>query len=176
MWRKAFDTIDHQILIKKLSQYSIQDDEFNFFESYLENKTQCCSVNGKLSDRQKTEYGVPQGSILGPLLLIIYMNDLPLFVTNAQISMYADDTSLYNNIKSVSEIKDNLIPAFLKICDWLRSNKLSLNTVKTEFMVIGSQNKLNNMDSDPVTTPYLISIDGFTIKRTKVVKVPRTGG
>ena len=91
-------------------------------------------------------------------------------VTNVQISMYADDTSLYNNIKSVSEIKDNLIPASLKICDWLRSNKLSLNTVKTEFMVIGSQNKLNNMDSDPVTTPHLISIAGFTIKRTKVVK------
>ena len=127
-------------------------------------------MNGKLSDRQKVEYGVPQASILGPLLFIIYMNDLPLFVTSAQISMYADDTSLYNNIKSVSEIKDNLIPAFLKICDWLRSSKLSLNTVKTEFMVIGSQNELNNMDSDPVTTPYLISIDGFTIKRTKVVK------
>ena len=70
----------------------------------------------------------------------------------------------------VCEIKDNLIPAFLKICVWLGSNKLSLNTVKTEFMVIGSQNKLNNMDSDPMTTPYLISIDGFTIKRTKVVK------
>ena len=58
------------------------------------------------------------------------MNDLPLFVTNAQISMYADDTSLYNNIKSVSEIKDNLIPAFLKICDWLRSNKVNLDTVR----------------------------------------------
>ena len=126
--RKAFDTIDHQILIKKLSQYGIQDDELNFFESYLENRKRCCSVNGKLSDRQKIEYGVPQGSILGPLLFIIYVNDLPLFVTNAQISMHADDTSLYNNIKSVSEIKDNLIPAFLKICDWLRSNKLSLNT------------------------------------------------
>ena len=140
--RKAFDTIDHQILTKKLSQYGIRDDELNFFQSYLENGTQCYSVNGKLSDREKIECRVPQGSILGPLLFIIYINDLPLFVTNAQISMYADDTSLYNNIKSVSEIKDNLIPAFLKICDWLRSNKLSLNTVKTEFMVIGSQNKL----------------------------------
>ena len=166
--RKAIDTIDHQILIKKLSQYGIQDDEF--LSVIPGNRTQCCSVNGKLSDRQKIEYGVPQGSILGPLLFIIYMNDLPLFVTSVQISMYADDTSLYNDIKSVSEIKDNLISAFPKICDWLRSNKLSLNTVKTEFMAIGSQNKLNNMDSDPVTTPYLISTDGFTIKRTKVVK------
>ena len=168
--RKAFDTIGHEILIKKVSQYGIQDNELNFFQSYLENRTQCCSVNGKLSDRQKIECGIPQGSILGPLLFIIYMNDLPLFVTNAQISMYANDTSLCNKIKQVSEIKDNLIPAFLKICDWLRSNKLSLNTVKTEFMVIGTQNKLKNMDSDSVTTPYLISIDGFTIKRTKVVK------
>ena len=66
-------------------------------------------------------------------------------------------------LKSVSEIRDNLIPAFLKICDWLRSNKRSLNTVNTEFMVIGSLSKLNNMDSVPVTTPYLISIDSFTI-------------
>ena len=118
--RKAFDTTDHQILIKKLSQGGIQDDKLNFFQSYQENRAQCCSENGKLSDRQKVEYGAPQGSILGPLLFIIYMNDLPLFVTNVQISMYADDTSLYNNIKSVSEIEDNLIPAFLKICNWLR--------------------------------------------------------
>ena len=70
----------HQILIKKLSQYGTQDDELNFFASYLENRTHCCSVNGKLSDRQKIEYGVPQGSILGPLLFIIYMNDLPLLL------------------------------------------------------------------------------------------------
>ena len=69
------------------------------------------------------------------------MNDLPIFVTNAQISMYANYTSLYNNIKSASEIKDNLISASLKTCDWLRSNKLSLNTVKTEFIVIGSQKR-----------------------------------
>ena len=68
------------------------------------------------------------------------MNNLPLFVANAQISLSADDTSLYNDIKLVSEIKDNLILAFLKICEWLRSYKLILNTVKTEFIVIGSQN------------------------------------
>ena len=61
-----------------------------------------------------------------------------------------------SKIKSVSEIKDTLIPAFLKICDWLRSNKLSPNTVKTEFMVIGFQSKLNNRDGDPVTTPYIL--------------------
>ena len=97
--RKAFDTIDHKILIKKLPQHGIQDDELNFLQSYLETRTKCCSVNGKLSDRQKIKYGVPQGLILGPLLLIIYMNDLPIFGTNPQISMYADDTSLYNDIQ-----------------------------------------------------------------------------
>ena len=88
--RKAFDTTDHQILIKKLSQCGIRDDELNFFQSYQENRTQCCNVNLKLSDKQKIEHGVPQGSILGPLLFIIYMSDLPLFVTNAQVSMFAN--------------------------------------------------------------------------------------
>ena len=79
-----------------------------------------------------------------------------LFCYSVQISIYANDTSLYKDIISVSEIKDNLVPDKLKIRDWLRSNELGLNTFKTEFMVNGSQTKLNYMDGGPLTTPYLI--------------------
>ena len=93
--RKAFDTVNHQILLDKLHCYGIGEGELLFFRSYLQNRTQCCSVNGQISTLQTATCGVPQGSILGPLLFIIYMNDLPAFVQVANITMYADDTSLH---------------------------------------------------------------------------------
>ena len=86
--------MNHQILLDKLHCYGIGDRELLFFRSYLQNCTQCCSVSGQISPLQKLICGVPQWSILGPLLFIIYMNDLPTFVQEANITMFADDTSL----------------------------------------------------------------------------------
>ena len=86
---KAFDTVNHQILLDKLHCYRIGDGEL-FFRFYLRSRTQCCNVNGQISTLQTVTCGVLQWSILGPLLFIVYMNDLPAFVQETNVTMYAD--------------------------------------------------------------------------------------
>ena len=89
--KKAFDTIDHRMLVNKLSQFGVCDDSLKFFESHISERVQCCSVNGYTITLRHIKYGVPQGSIFGPLLFIIYMNGLPNVVQNSKICMYADE-------------------------------------------------------------------------------------
>ena len=93
--------------------------------------------------------GVLKGSILGPLLFIIYKNDLPNFVKDSNISMYADDTGLSSKIFNVLENNSELLPVFLKVSDWLKANKLSLNIVKTEYIIIGTSQKLMHLGVVP---------------------------
>ena len=130
--RKAFDTVDHMILLHKLNCYGIQGDFLKLFQtfskSYLTDRMQCCNVNGYLSPLQIINCGVPQGSIVGPLLFIVYMNDLPRSVNSVDITMFADDTNFMRTISSFNEIKVELIPTLHKVYNWLTSNKLSLNS------------------------------------------------
>ena len=99
------------------------------------------------------------------------MNDLPLAVAdNAEITMYANDTSMYRAFNNINSLADELILAFGKIFEWLKSRKLALNSLKTEFMIIGTLHKLNNLDILPESTQYLTPIDGSYIRRVKQVK------
>ena len=169
--RKAFHTVDHTILLQKLNCYGIQGDSVKLLESYLTDRMQCCSVNGHISPLEIIKYGVPQGSILGPLLFIVYTNDVPKSVNNVDITMFADDTNFMRTISSLNEIKDELIPALRKVYNWLTCNKLSLNSVKTEFMIIGTANGLEKLDKCLVSTPYLISSGpDCHIRRVRCVK------
>ena len=86
------------------------------------------------------------------------------------VTMYAADTSLDKAIRTSQELREELVPAFAKVCGWLKSNKFSLNTVKTEFMIIGRPHRLNRLDENPESTPYIIIVDGGEVKRTKCVK------
>ena len=99
--KKAFDTVDHEILLSKLNKYGIEDMENMWFKSYLNNRNQKCFVNGYLSQNRSLACGIPQGTILGPLLFILYINDLPNCLSYTQPRMYADDTNL-SCFKSIS--------------------------------------------------------------------------
>ena len=108
------------------------------FQSYLENRSQFCRVNGACSDLKDIACGVPQGSCLGPLLFSIYINDLPLALHKCNLTMYADDTSISYASKNIGEL-DTIVNRDLDcLNEWLQGNKLSLNVVKTQAIVIGS--------------------------------------
>ena len=132
--KKAFDTVNHDILIQKLEHYGVENKEIRWFRSYLTNRKQCCKVNGQLSELESITTGVPQGSCLGPLLFIIYVNDLHFSLRHSDVNRYADVTSLFFSSKSIHLIS------------WLNANKLSLNVTKTQSLVIGGRKRLNEIE------------------------------
>ena len=137
---KAFDTLDHSILLDKLSYYGICGVENLMLRTYLSNRHQYVEYNDSKSQTKSISIGVPQGSILGPLLFLIYINDLPRVSRVFSMLMYADDTTLYCNINNANSdiILNNEL---CKISDWLSSNKLSLNVKKTKYMVFHTPQK-----------------------------------
>ena len=137
---KAFDSLNHSILLKKLSHYGISGCSHKLFCSYLSDRSQYVDFNGQMSTELPISTGVPQGSVLGPLLFLMYINDLPLVSNNFTMLMYADDTTLYCNVNN--DVTDDLLNYELsKICDWPGANKLALNVSKTKFMVFHTINK-----------------------------------
>ena len=115
---------------------------------YLIVPMQYCQVNGKLSELRTLITGIPQGSILGPLLFLVYINDLPNCLKNADCDMFADDTQLGTATKDVKTTIEILNDDLANISDWMAANKLSLNKSKTEYMLIGSHQKLKQCNSD----------------------------
>ena len=106
--QKAFDSIDHNILLDKLKFYGISQMEFKWFQSYLTDRYQQCQINGFLSKKEKILSGVPQGSILGPLLFLIYINDLPNCLQSTIPCLYADDTQIFTSSHDTAKIADSL--------------------------------------------------------------------
>ena len=146
---KAFDSVDHSIILRKLSLYGICDNAIGILKSYLQNRTQCCVVNNTISESKMINSGVPQGSILGPLLFLLYINDLPNCLEFSTPGMFADDTQLSVAATNLGELEQLLNRDITNLDIWLRANRLATNATKTLFMVIASNYKLNQLAFNP---------------------------
>ena len=151
---KAFDTVNHEILLHKLHEIGCNDLAVKWFRSYLCNRTQKVSYKCHLSESMGINVGVPQGSILGPLLFSIFINDLPSEIANAQVEMYADDTTIHTAATDIDVITSRLTEAAHQLTTWLKRNRLVLNVKKTKLLLIGSSRKLNELKESPRVTVY----------------------
>ena len=134
-FRKAFDLVDHNILMKKLELYKFNQISLNWFRSYLSDRKQTVSFKNIASARETVKYRVPQGSILGPLLFLLFINDLPLH-TKVKIELYADDATLYEINRSEEETERKLQLAIKELARWCKQNGMIINTEKTKAMLV----------------------------------------
>ena len=144
--RKAFDTLDHTILLNKLFIYGIRGTAFTLIKSYLSEREQYVSQNGQNSNYNNITCGVPQGSVLGPLLFILYINDLPKISNNFKPILFADDTNLIFYDKTILILKDKMQTDINKLFKWLNINKLSININKTNVLLFNIRNKNENIN------------------------------
>ena len=159
--KKAFDTVDHNILISKLSAYGMLGTFLNIIISYLSNRTQCVAYLNSVSGLCSLNIGVPQGSILGPLLFLLYINDFPNICKKSSCILYADDTAIFFEADNASALQTSLNMELPRICKWFKTNKLSLNTTKTFC-------QLYNNSSKNITIN--VNLDGVDIKFVEKVK------
>lgn len=175
---KAFDTVSIPLLLAKLEKIGIRGIALNIFESYLTNRTQSVVIDGIKSVEVPIIFGVPQGSVLGPTLFLIYINDLcNLALPNCRIVTYADDTALLINGKSWSELHLLAESAMSTVVEWLSSNLLSLNLSKTKYITFALRHSVTLDSFPPLRThsyssgsPHPFSCNCPSIERTSSIK------
>ena len=139
---KAFDTIDHSILLKKMAHYGIRGKTLEWFKSYLNQRVQYVTYKSTNSKSLNIPCGVPQGSVLGPLLFILYSNDIPNSLKYSKSILFADDTTVYISGEDVTDLFRCLNHDLSKLNDWFKANKLSLNVNKTNYMLFNKNTAL----------------------------------
>ena len=161
--QKAFDTVNHDILISKLSHYGIRGNANKWFRSYLNKRQQFVSINGFPSTMKTMEYGVPQGSVLGPLLFLIYINDLNNAIKFCLTHHFADDTNLLFSATSLKKIQKYVNLDLKSLSKWLKANKIALNENKTEVVIFRDPRKKSDYE-------LKIKINGKKLTLSRYVK------
>ena len=142
---KAFDTINHDILLRKLSTYGIRGLTLTWFENYLNNRQQVVNFNSRLSSHLPITCGVPQGSILGPLLFLLYINDLSHVSSKLSFLLFADDTNIFFSHPDINSLVATMNTELDKVASFFHANKLSLNVDKTSFMLFTTRAMKNKL-------------------------------
>ena len=152
---KAFDTVDHTILLSKLYHYGIRGSALSWFSSYLSNRKQYVSYNNVSSNIKTISCGVPQGSVLGPVLFLLYINDIANVCKYTMPFLFADDSNLFSSGKGLSVLQNQSNEELQNISKWLKVNKLFLNIKKTHFFIFSGRKVRNN--------DVALNIDGISI-------------
>ena len=156
----AFDLVSPSLLIKKLQVYGLEDDIINWISSYLTQRYQSVWIDHVYSNFLENSIGVPQGSILGPLLFLIFFNDLPTYM-RGDIDCYADDSTVSASAEKIEDIGAVLSHDCEQLSSWMVANSFKLNADKTHLLTIGTSSRLNKVERDMVVT-----MDGVTLKQS----------
>ena len=148
--RKAFDTVHHEILCKKLEKYGLRGRVLDWCTNYLSNRCQQTIANNVKSGTTLLDYGVPQGSVLGPLFFIMYVNDLERALDGINVQLYADDTVIYTSGSRIDCTVSRLQLHLNRLHKWCCSNKLTLHPSKTKMVIFGTRQKLRKVRAEPV--------------------------
>ena len=145
--RKAFDSIDHVLLLAKLSAYGFDDVSISWFTNYLSNRQQRVVLDDVYSDWAAVHRGVPQGSVLGPLLFIIYMNDLPSVICHSHLHQFADDIAMYTSSTDPVLVQDHLNFDLASLSEWVTSNGFTVNVTKSHSLLLARRRRRHLLSS-----------------------------
>ena len=143
--RKAFDLVNHEILLEKRKIYNCTSTSVKWFTSYLQDRKQATAFRGTISESKPVSVGVPQGSILGPLMFILFMNDLPLASPGSNLDMYADDTTMTATGGTTVELEQKLNSQLKPVHKWCSQNKMVINSEKTKAMLLTTAQKRSRL-------------------------------
>ncbi|MCG7876956.1 MAG: reverse transcriptase family protein, partial [Candidatus Thiodiazotropha endolucinida] len=171
--RKAFDVVDHDLLLKKLVYYKFNDLSQNWMKSYLTNRKQCIVAKNVNSEFQTVKSGVPQGSVLGPVLFLLFINDMPLFTNGTEVDIYADDTTMHSANKHLNTVAVQLQSGTSGFHLWCKANKMHVHIQKTAYMTLSSRQNVSHeesieiyIDNEIIQTVEQQKLLGIIIDRT----------
>ena len=166
-FRKVFDLVNHEILLSKLKLYKCSDHCISLFSAYLSNRFQYTLFGGQLSSSAPMSVGVPQGSIFGPLLFLIYVNDLHLVSNVSSCHMFADDSTFCTSSHNLDEVELNLTSDLSHISQWCSKNQMSLHLGKTKSVLLTTHQKRPHLSKQSLN----ISLSGVNVECVKSAKL-----